>query len=768
MLEMVLTTSMTETAVAAVSLPLPSFVSSLLSSVPLAVAFLNPGLAIAGLVLIAIPIIIHILNRRRFKVVNWAAMEFLLSAMRKNRRRLKFEQWLLLATRCALVLLLGLALARPMGCGGSSFAGIGQRVGLHVIIIDNSYSMAYQADRPEARTHLDQARKIGQEIVARLGGEESVVLITAAAPAQAVLATPVYDLQSVQSAIARIEQTHSGTDIAGALRLARQIADDHPSIPPRRVYLITDGTRSAWDAPGSAAIAPAAQALAADFKITHIHLGLQNQWNHAVESLEAVSNLVTSRFGNDFAATVHGYGTGSPSLVQWKLDDQILPGAATLPLELDTPPQLQTLQFPAGGTHVVSVSLASDDRLEIDDTFHRVVNVASELKTLVVEGDRGAGVLSGSAAFLRLALAPPKEAGDTLTPGRTDSYVWPEVISDLELGNRVLSDYKAVILTNVATVQPAVADQLRAYVQSGGTLILFMGGQVNTDSYNAVLLPRQLLPGALVKQVQAPAASQGFAFDFDPNGVLHPYLRIFRGRTDSGLETARVFTYMQAALPAESSAERVLDFRLAGAETAIEGDEKDPAITVHSLGEGRVVFVATTADPEWTSLPAKPSYVVLMHELLAGSVDAGDGWLNLQAGQELRIPPHIRLTAAPTLVDPQQRDIPLIAASGDDGQMVYHSPPLNQPGVYRLTLGDRTLPVAVNPPVGEADVRTLEPPAIRAALGDIELTMERDALAPQSETAEDGRDYGWVILAAVLLLAGFECFVAMRLGHYRR
>ena len=82
MLEMVLTTSMTETAVAAVSLPLPSSVSSLLSSVPLAVAFLNPGLAIAGLVLIAIPIIIHILNlqeldpvrviiaKRRFDFVN--------------------------------------------------------------------------------------------------------------------------------------------------------------------------------------------------------------------------------------------------------------------------------------------------------------------------------------------------------------------------------------------------------------------------------------------------------------------------------------------------------------------------------------------------------------------------------------------------------------------------------------------------------------------------------------------------------------------------
>src|SRR5438445_3605957 len=68
---------------------------------PLAAAFISPWFFAAGLVLMAVPIIIHLLNRRRFKVVQWAAMEYLLAAMRKNRRRLKFEQWLLLAVRCA-------------------------------------------------------------------------------------------------------------------------------------------------------------------------------------------------------------------------------------------------------------------------------------------------------------------------------------------------------------------------------------------------------------------------------------------------------------------------------------------------------------------------------------------------------------------------------------------------------------------------------------------------------------------------------------------
>src|SRR5436190_4974649 len=116
----------------------------------LAIGFVTPMFFAAGLLLASIPIIIHILNRRRYKTVQWAAMEFLLRAMRKNRRRLKFEQWLLLATRCLLLFLLALALARPLaGCSRNSIANvIGGRAGLNVFVIDNSYSTAYEAAHP--------------------------------------------------------------------------------------------------------------------------------------------------------------------------------------------------------------------------------------------------------------------------------------------------------------------------------------------------------------------------------------------------------------------------------------------------------------------------------------------------------------------------------------------------------------------------------------------------------------------------------------------
>src|SRR5687767_13681076 len=98
--------------------------------------FLAPSLLAIGAALMAIPIIIHFLNRRRHKTVEWAAMKYLLAAMKSNRRRLRFESLLLLLARCLCLFVLAFAIARPLGCDNSSFAALaGRRIGLHVVVL---------------------------------------------------------------------------------------------------------------------------------------------------------------------------------------------------------------------------------------------------------------------------------------------------------------------------------------------------------------------------------------------------------------------------------------------------------------------------------------------------------------------------------------------------------------------------------------------------------------------------------------------------------
>src|SRR3954469_11602497 len=105
--------------------------------------FSNPLLFQFGIAAASLPIIIHLLNRRKFREMPWAAMRFLLAAIRKNQRRIKIEQWLLLAVRTLLVILVVSAMAKPfLESVGAIPLLTGQRTH-RVVVLDGSLSMGY-------------------------------------------------------------------------------------------------------------------------------------------------------------------------------------------------------------------------------------------------------------------------------------------------------------------------------------------------------------------------------------------------------------------------------------------------------------------------------------------------------------------------------------------------------------------------------------------------------------------------------------------------
>src|SRR5438128_4937947 len=100
--------------------------------------FLHPWFMVAGGALVSAPILIHLINRMRFRRVRWAAMEFLLKSQKRNRRRLIIEQLILLALRCLLVLLFGFLMARFVG---DALGRTGTTSTTHLILLDNTLSM---------------------------------------------------------------------------------------------------------------------------------------------------------------------------------------------------------------------------------------------------------------------------------------------------------------------------------------------------------------------------------------------------------------------------------------------------------------------------------------------------------------------------------------------------------------------------------------------------------------------------------------------------
>jgi len=107
-----------------------------------------------GLGAVSLPIIIHLLNRRRFRLRQWAAMQFLLDSLKRNRRRLQIEELILMALRCLVLFLLALAIARFTGCGDRDLMpGAQQAPETTIFILDDSFSMDQKIGVPTLLTN---------------------------------------------------------------------------------------------------------------------------------------------------------------------------------------------------------------------------------------------------------------------------------------------------------------------------------------------------------------------------------------------------------------------------------------------------------------------------------------------------------------------------------------------------------------------------------------------------------------------------------------
>jgi hypothetical protein len=455
--------------------------------------------------------------------------------------------------------------------------------------------------------------------------------------------------------------------------------------------------------------------------------------------------------------------------LELKMDGTVLPpGLATINATDAPAPQTVTANNLAGGIHVVTASIISDNHLSIDDTRYRIVKVVDQLKVLIVEGERGIGGQGSSGAFLDTALNPPVPNG-----AASANYVATERISDLELNNKVFTDYRCICLCGVGQIQESQAAELEAFVRQGGTLMIFMGDPVTAENYNATLYKHHLLAGPLTKRVTVQGDDPPRHFDFNPHRPLNRLLADFQDQENTGMESVDIYSYWEMDLPPNSPAERVLNFLPAAGATGPE----DPAITVHSLGQGQVVFYATSADPnaEWTTFMPHPAYPALMHMLLLGTTSSGDSWMNLGVGQPLMIPPSIQLGEEPVLKDANQTEYPLELDTISDpdsiyaGQSAYVSKPLQRPGIYSLSTGTDNFKIAVNVPAKqEADVRTIDDAGVRKALGDIDIQMDGDSVPAEVVQADQAKDLGWGFMVAVLILLGMECWLAMRFGHHRK
>lgn len=601
----------------------------------------NPWM-LGWLVAAAVPILIHLWSRRRYWETSFAAMEFLLGAIRQSRRRLRLEQLLLLLVRTLVVVLVVLAVTEPYLLQSSfSFTPGGGRTH-RVLVVDGSYSMAYT---PTDTSRFDWAKQLAGRIVQESPQGDGFTLVLMSAPPRVVVGTPALERGEFLREIDSLALPHATADVPATLAAVERVLVDarreYPRLVREEVYFLTDLGRVGWlsdtpDAPAAAEFRRRAERLSRSATLVVIDLGQADADNLAVTALRTGSPSAAVGRWIDIEAEVKNFGRKNHAgqSVALHVDGRRV-GRKQLDLPAGTSrPVTFSHRFESPGDHTLEVRLEGN-RLGIDNHRWAVLPVKDSIRVLCVDGRPSGETFGGATGYLALALAPQRDTATQRSTAALGCEVQPEVVPESALLESDLAAYDCVFLCNVAQFTASEARVLHRYVADGGGLVIFLGDRVMADRYNHRLAgdapaEHRVLPARLGGIVEhtvehtAEHTAEHAAVGLDPLGYRHPIVRSFRGNERAGLLTTPVDKYFKLILPPQSKANVVL---------ATAGG--DPIIVEESLGRGRVVLVATSADTSWTVAPLWISYVPLVRELLAHAIGGRFQHRNVLVGGSL-------------------------------------------------------------------------------------------------------------------------------------
>ena len=748
-------------------------------------SFLNPVL-LWGLLGVSVPVVIHLLNRFRYREVRWAAMDLLRKALVLRSRRVRIEDLLLLALRCLAVLLVALALARPtMTSAGGRWPGADGGAGA-VVAIDASFSMGH---RPGVHSRFERAMDRVREALATLPAGAPVSLLALGDRPRILLRNVGLDAGRIEKVLEGLRPLPEGFGVEAALEEIDGLLSEIRA-GGREIHLVTDAQAATWRE-----ISPRARetlrSLAAKGRAYFLLAGQDGDENLAVADLERISGAARKGATGRFRAAVRNLGsrvreTVSVTLlvdgtaVDSRTIDRIEPGA--------TAEAILFGKLEREGSVPVTARIEGDP-LPADDSRHLVVEVRARTRVLCIAVDRNRGAteldsFEGEIGYLTAALAAGGQG--------PDAAVSVEHSLPADSAARSLSGIDVVVLADVPDVPPDLAGAILRFVRGGGGLIVFLGDAVQPATLNARFRSAEvdLLPGDILEEVEAGVgepervagtqAPLGRAIDPGPGD--HPLGRAIRALKPEILDEARVRRWFRFRLA--EGARAVL--RLTGG--------GDVLLAERTVGRGKVLVFATSVDASWNDLPANPVYPILIQEALTHlGRRASERPCTVGDPVVLALPSEAEVDES-VFRDPAGASYP-VRIEAVDGLRLARLPSASLPGFYTIDAGgnpplasanrpvsgresgaaaDREDPAVVAPLLAavnvdprESDVKALDLPGMaRAVEGPgVRVIGESEDVAAVVREARTGRELWRELMLAALGILALESILARRFSR---
>lgn len=733
--------------------------------------FFNPTFLAGGAALLALPVIIHLINRLRYRRVRFAAMEFLLQSQQRNRRRILFEQLLLLLMRMAIVAGIVLLISRLI-LDPSQLSIFRGAKAHHVVLLDDSGSMRERWGETSA---FREALAVVNQMLAE-GAQrpdtQTFSLIRLSRPEQPFVSQRDVNDAFVMEMATKLEPqtfecTHQSLDLVAGLRTALQFLQEEKGTV-QQLHVVSDFREADWK--DQKAIAGVIEELTmAGVTVNLVKTVPQPQPNLAVTELSAAVQVAAAgvplrvkvgvtNFGDAAAknvgVTMSDDGVKLPVTV---LFDEIEP-RTTVYHEVD-------VRLTTASQHRLSAGLEAD-ALAQDNARFLAVDVSPTVPVLIIAGN----AQDDAATYVADALAAdPASTGVSITLDSPDG-----------LRRRSLDEFRAIYLLNVAELPADAVDAVDRFVRSGGGLIWFLGDTVRPAHYNDALYHEGdgIFPVRLGLAPE-PLVADPTAIEVDLQPTEHPVFAVMLGQDNPFLASVHVQQYQPVAEDWVRDDQRRGD----AVRTIASLRNRAPFLVERTLGQGHVVACLSTADPVWNDWARNPSFVVFQLDLLKHIARRDRGLPQRTVGEPIQVALDPALyTETVEVIAPaaeggrttRLQAAPETSATDATGPLKLGATfrDTDEPGIYRVQVFNQAQQpesrlFAYNVPVAESDLALATTANLRKRVGEAGgVSIQEPGQFAWLQGQEAGSEIRqWLLWGLLALLLG-EQLLAYRMSYH--
>jgi Aerotolerance regulator N-terminal/von Willebrand factor type A domain len=676
-------------------------------------------LVLVGLGALALPVLIHLIQRERKRVVEFPSLMFLRRIPYQSVRRRRIRDWTLLLMRLAALTLIVMAFARPFFRRDTLAAAAQNGAREAVILVDTSYSMDY-GDR------WAKAKAAANDAIRGLGPGDRASLVFFASGAEVAVRSAA-DRGRLESALAAASVGPGATRYAPALKLAGSLLGES-ALPRREIVLISDFQRRGWEqTPGRDDVK-----LPERTTLTPVNVAAGDTANLTVTPV----SLQRTRFENHDRVAVtagvvnHGAKPVSNVALSLEVDGQSI---QSLPASVAAggSSSVTFAPFTVASRNMRGTIRLPDDALKRDNVFHFVVSPSEPVHAFVINRSGG----DKQSLYLARALAIGESPRVDLAM-RT-----PTAFSDAD------ARAAAVVILNDVQVPDDLGDRLARFVGTGGGVFIATGPNATWPTRLADTVPG--LPGDVIDRTTTPPSRLG-GLEYS-----HPVFELFRAPRSGDFSAARFYGYRAIRQPAGQVLARF--------------DDGNPALLERKAGAGRVLMWTSTLDLEWNDLPVKPVFLPFIHTVTKYLADFSEPPASLTVGQVIPAPRKAPGRGAAVSRGGTVAVAPSgarVAVETEDGALE-----LGEQGFYDVrTQGagaDSATTLASNVDLSESDLSPLDPRELAAAVaGRAPGQLAGSGIGrPSDEAQAQAQRLWWYLLVAGGLLLAAETLLSNRLSQ---